>query len=70
MAHRHSIQKELLTEKPKSAAAVMPTLMAVTLPAPSFRVSRSLCRLEITVPMEGHADPSRESGRPRLINEI
>ena len=37
-------------EKPNSAAAVMPTLMAVTLPVPSARISRSLCRLETTVP--------------------
>ena len=75
-------------EKPNSAAAVMPTLMAVTLPAPSARVNRSLFRLETMVPkemimdrmpawdtgtpsngyMDGHADPSRESGRPRLMN--
>ena len=37
-------------EKPNSAAAVMPTLMAVTLPAPSLRVRRSLSRLETMVP--------------------
>ena len=52
MAHRHKAQNELLAEKPNSAAAVMATLMAVTPPAPNFRVSRSLCRLEITVPNE------------------
>ena len=66
----------------------MPTLMAVTLPAPSLRVNRSLNRLETMVPaamimdttpaqeigtpnsrcMTGHADPNRESGRPRLMN--
>ena len=32
------------------AAAVMATLMAVTLPAPRRLVSRSLWRLDITVP--------------------
>jgi hypothetical protein len=37
-------------EKPNRAAAVMPTLMAVTLPVPSFRVRRSLSRLEMMVP--------------------
>ena len=67
----------------------MPTLMAVTLPVPSFLVSRSLCRLDTTVPREtmmetapaqdmgtpssawitGQAEPSRESGRPRLMKE-
>ena len=68
----------------------MPTLMAVTLPVPRVRVSRSLCRLERMVPSEmimeripaqdtgtpssgymvGQADPSRESGRPRLIKAM
>ena len=52
MAHRHSIQKELLTENPSSATAVMATLMAVTFPVPSFLVSRSLWRLETMVPRE------------------
>ena len=52
MAHMHSSGKELLTEKPNRAAAVMPTLMAVTRPVPSRRVSRSLIRLETTVPAE------------------
>ena len=66
----------------------MPTLMAVTLPVPSARISRSLCKLDTTVPrammvemtpaldtgtpncacMLGHAAPSSESGRPRLMN--
>ena len=50
MAQRHSIQKERLTEKPNSASAVVATLMAVTFPVPSFRVIRSLWRLEMTVP--------------------
>ena len=39
-------------ENPNSAAAVMPTLRAVTRPGPSLRVSRSLCRLETMVPAE------------------
>lgn len=52
MAHRHSAAKEWLTEKPNRATAVVSTLSAVTLPVPSRLVSRSLCRLEITVPME------------------
>ena len=78
---------ERVTEKPKSAAAVIATLAAVTAPVPNRRVSLSLCRLETIVPsamiMEmmpayesgtpnsvfivGQAEPSRESGRPRLI---
>ena len=52
MAHRQSIQNRPETEKPNSAAAVMPTLRAVTLPVPSARVSRSLFRLETMVPSE------------------
>ena len=52
MAQKHRAQKEWLTEKLKSAAAVMPTLMAVTHPVPNRRVRRSLCKLEITVPTE------------------
>ena len=52
MAHRQSIQKEELIEKPARAAAVRPTLRAVTLPAPSRLVSRSLIKLETMVPPE------------------
>ena len=90
MAHRQSIQNCVEMENPNSAAAVIPTLMAVTLPVPRVRVSRSLCRLERMVPSEmimermpaqetgtpssgymvGQADPSRESGRPRLIKAM
>ena len=88
MAHRQSIQNCVERENPNSAAAVMPTLMVVTLPVPRVRVSRSLCRLERIVPSEmeripaqdtgtpssgymvGQADPSRESGRPRLIKAM
>ena len=39
-----------LIEKPKSAAAVIATLTAVTSPVPKRRVSRSLIRLETIVP--------------------
>ena len=39
-------------EKPNSAAAVVPTLMAVTLPGPSRAVRVSLARLDTTVPAE------------------
>ena len=52
MAHRQSIQNCPDTEKPNRAAAVMPTLMAVTLPVPRARVRRSLFRLEMMVPSE------------------
>ena len=52
MAQRKSIQNALDTEKPNSAAAVIATLRAVTLPVPSARVSRSLHRLETMVPQE------------------
>ena len=45
-----SIQNSLEPSKPNRAAAVMATLIAVTLPVPSNSVSRSLCRLEMTVP--------------------
>ena len=41
-----------LAEKPSSARAVSPVLMAVILAVPSHRVSRSERRLETTVPME------------------
>ena len=88
MAKRHRAGKDLLSEKPSSASAVRSTLSAVTSPAPSLRVSRSLCRLDTTVPrammvemtpaqetgtpnpacMLGHADPSSESGSPKLMN--
>ncbi len=37
-------------EKPNRARAVAATLMAVTLPGPRARVSRSLARLERMVP--------------------
>lgn len=87
MAQRQTARKESEYEKPMSAAAVIPTLMAVTRPGPSFLVSRSDWRLETMVPeamiivmmpakdtgtsrsecMMGHADPTRESGRPRLM---
>ena len=43
---------KLGSSMPNSAAAVMPTLMAVTLPGPSHRVNRSDSRLETTVPQE------------------
>ena len=52
MAHRQSIQNRVEMENPNKAAAVMPTLMAVTFPAPRLRVSRSLFRLEMMVPSE------------------
>ena len=42
----------MLKEKPKRAAAVIATLKAVTLPVPSLRVRRSLCRLDTIVPAE------------------
>jgi hypothetical protein len=44
------IAKELDTEKPNSASAVIPTLIAVTGPVPSFLVRRSDMRLEKIVP--------------------
>lgn len=50
MAQRQSWQKLPESEKPSNAAAVIPTLMAVTRPVPRRSVSRSLCRLETTVP--------------------
>ena len=45
----------------------MITLAAVTRPAPKRRVSRSLWRLEIMVPMEMTTDtaPAREMGTPK-----
>jgi 16S rRNA G966 N2-methylase RsmD len=46
------LQKELLTENPKSAAAVSATLIAVTFPVPKRFVIRSLKRLEIMVPTQ------------------
>ena len=52
MAHRQSVQKAELAEKPARATAVRPTLTAVTLPAPSRLVSRSLIKLETMVPAE------------------
>ena len=64
MAHRHNCQKAPLTEKPHSAAAVNATLRAVTLPAPKARVSRSLSKLETTVPKEMiiYRMPAQETG--------
>ena len=56
MAQRHRAGKLELMEKPKRATAVVATLMAVTLPVPSRRVSRSLWRLEIMVPTEMMAE--------------
>lgn len=47
-----SDKKELLIEKPNNEIAVIATLIAVTLPVPSFRVNLSLCKLEIIVPIE------------------
>ena len=41
------VQRDM--EKPNSAAAVIPTLIAVTRPVPSLRVMRSLSRLETIV---------------------
>ena len=81
--------KECDMEKPKSAAAVIPTLIAVTQPVPIVRISLALKRLEITVPkaivkdsipayeietpkssyMLGQAEPSIESGKPKLIKD-
>ena len=49
-AQRQSIQKEWVKEKANNAAAVMPTLTAVTFPVPNLRVRQSLCRLEMMVP--------------------
>jgi len=45
---------------------VVPTLIAVTFPAPSFNVSLSLNRLDIIVPAEIMEDkiPAYESGTP------
>ena len=42
----------------------MATLMAVTLPAPSALVRRSLCRLEIIVPREMIVEmiPAKDTG--------
>ena len=74
-------------EKPKSAAAVMATLTAVTSAVPKRLVIRSDRRLDTMVPaamimeitpakessapksrrMTGQAEPSSESGRPRLM---
>ena len=53
-------------EKPNRAAAVMPTLTAVTFPAPRARVSRSLWRLETMVPPETTMDtiPAKDTGTP------
>ena len=53
-------------EKPKSAAAVSSTLMAVTLPVPSLRVSASLISAETTVPTAIIMDitPAYETGTP------
>ena len=67
MAQRQSWQKLPESEKPSSAAAVMPTLMAVTRPVPSRSVSRSLARLERIVPsaMIIETAPAYESGAPR-----
>lgn len=90
MAHRHTIQNEPEIENPSSAAAVIPTLTAVTTPAPNRRVARSEARLERMVPpamiivmmlanptgtprsrcMTGQPDPTRESGRPRLMKAM
>ena len=84
----HKSQNLCVIENPKRAAAVIATLMAVTFPVPSLRVSLSLCKLETIVPaainaeripaqergtpnstyISGHAAPSMESGKPRLIN--
>ena len=49
---RHSTQKLGAKEKPNRAEAVRATLMAVTRPAPSRRVTRSLDRLDRMVPAE------------------
>lgn len=51
-SQRQSCQNARLTEKPKSAAAVMATLNNVTFPVANRRVSRSLCKLETIVPRE------------------
>ena len=47
----NAVRYWLEKENPNSARAVKLTERAVTLPAPSLRVSRSLSRAEITVPM-------------------
>ena len=54
----------MLKEKPRSAAAVIKILIKVVLPEPSFKVIRSLIRLEIIVPMEmmGEIIPAKETG--------
>jgi len=64
MAHRQSCQNAVLVEKPSSAAAVMPTLMAVTLPGPRRAVRASLARLEMTVPAEMIMDTPPAQDRP------
>ena len=58
--------KEWEMEKPKRAMAVMPTLTAVTMPAPYFFVSLSLCREEMTVPTEMIMKmmPDQDTGTP------
>ena len=67
IAHRHSIQNALEVEKPSSAAAVMPTLITVTTPAPKRRVRRSEARLEMIVPiaMIIVTMPAKATGTPR-----
>ena len=50
MAQISSSQNDPEKEKPSSATAVIPTLTAVTSPAPNRLVSRSDCRLDTIVP--------------------
>ena len=66
MAQRQRARKLWLKEKPSSAAAVRQTLSAVTSPVPSFRVRRSLFKLETTVPaeMSMKMTPEADSGTP------
>ena len=50
----------MLTEKPKSAAAVKPTLMAVTFPVPKRFVILSLKRLEAMKQLGGASAPASD----------
>ena len=65
--HTSSTQNESVTENPSSAAAVMATLTAVTLPAPKRWVRRSEARLETMVPLAIRTvrKPANETGTPR-----
>lgn len=64
MANTTSIQNRLETENPSRATAVRNTLATVTTRVPSFRVSRSDRRLDMTVPpdMIMETIPMKEMG--------